>query len=107
MPFPGDERRSMSVDIMETMRMIVTQILLPKVGGGKVGCREYMVFDEKIRAKMLDTDIDEWPQLARRLLKEGNCIGRSMSDAAQELFEKNLISKETFNYIGSRNSDKD
>ena len=102
MPFPGDERRSMAVDIMETMRLSVTQILLPKVGGGKVGCREFMVFDDVSRSRFLDTEIDEWPQLARRLLSERKCIGRSMKDSAQVLFNNGEIAEDTYNYIASR-----
>ena len=102
MPFPGDERRSMAVDIMETMRMIVTQILLPRKGGGKVGCREFMIFEENVRNKFLDTDVDDWPQLARRLLREKLCTGRSMKDSANNLFIKDLITEETYNYISSR-----
>lgn len=105
MPFPGDERRAMAVDIMETMRLSVTQMLLPKIGGGKVGCREYMVFEEKVRNQFLDTEIDEWPQIARRLLAERKCIGSSMKDSAFKLMEQNLISAETYNYIASRTND--
>jgi defect-in-organelle-trafficking protein DotB len=102
MPFPGDERRSMAVDIMETMRLSVTQILLPKVGGGKVGCREYMIFDEKSRNKFLDEEVDEWPQLARRLLEERKCEGSSMKNSAYNLLNQNLISEDTYNYIANR-----
>jgi len=101
-PFPGDERRSIAVDIMESMRMIVTQILLPRIGGGKVGCREYLVFDEDVRSKMLDVDIDEWPQLIRRLLREKLCVGRSMADSAADLFGRNLISEQTFRHYSKR-----
>lgn len=102
MPFPGDERRSMGIDIMETLRMVVTQILVPKVGGGKVGCREYMIFDDKTRSRLLDEEIDNWPQVTRRLLKEGNCIGQSMATSAQKLLEQGLISDTTFRHISKR-----
>ncbi len=106
LPFPSDEKRSMAVDIMEAMRMIVTQVLVPKVGGGKVACREYMIFDSETRSRFLDEDIDEWPQLARRLLREGKAVGRSMSDAAKELHDKNLISDDTHRHLSTR-SDED
>ena len=102
MPFPGDERQSIAIDIMETMRLVVTQTLLPKVGGGKVGCREYMVFDEKTRNTFLDNEVDDWPQLARRLLQEKKAIGSSMSNSASILHDQGLISPDTFKYIVNR-----
>lgn len=104
MPFPGDERRAMAVDIMETMRMVVTQILLPKKGGGKVACREYMIFDQYVRNKMLDSDVDDWPQLARALLQEGKVIGKGMIQSAQELYTKNLIDDNVYKYVTNRDS---
>jgi defect-in-organelle-trafficking protein DotB len=107
MPFPGDERRGMAVDIMESMRMVVTQTLLPKVGGGKVGCREYMIFDEHVRNTMLDQEIDNWPQVARSLLRNRECVGRSMADAALALLDQGLITEETYRFQTKRDPDKE
>jgi defect-in-organelle-trafficking protein DotB len=102
MTFPGNERHSASVDIMETLRMIVTQILLSKVGGGKVACREFMIFDQATRTRFLNEEVDSWPSLARKLLNENLCVGRSMSVAAKELLDDGKISKETYKYINTR-----
>ena len=102
MPFPGDERRAMAVDIMEMMSMVVTQVLLPRQGGGKVACREYMVFSEDVRDRMLREEIDDWPQVARRLLKEGECVGQSMEHGARKLAEKSLITDQTYKYLARR-----
>lgn len=102
MPFPGDERRAMAIDIMEMMSMIVTQVLLPRQGGGKVACREYMVFSEDVRDRMLREEIDHWPQVARRLLKEGECIGQSMEQSARKLAQQSLITEQTYKYLARR-----
>ncbi|MBO9428664.1 ATPase, T2SS/T4P/T4SS family [Sulfitobacter sp. R18_1] len=101
-PFPGDERRAMAIDILEVLRMIVTQILLPREGGGKVACREFMVFDDDTREKVLAAEIDDWPKVIRRLLAEGNCIGQSMADCAIGLHDQGLISKNTLRHITKR-----
>ena len=69
MPFPGDERQSIAIDIMETMRLAVTQILLPKVGGGKVGCRNIWFLTLKPEIYFCE-HVDHWPNIARRLLSE-------------------------------------
>jgi len=102
MPFPDDTRRAMAVDIMESLRMIVTQLLLPKVGGGKVGCREYMVFSRDVREAFLNEDVDRWPRLARRLLAEERALGRTMAQAALELLWKNLIDEKTYERVAAR-----
>lgn len=102
MPFPGDERLGMAIDIMETMRMVVTQTLLDRKGGGKVGCREFMVFTSEVRERMLDTPLEEWPQLARKILRNGECVGRSMFDSAKILLEQGDITEDTFRRIGAK-----
>lgn len=102
-PFPEGSRRAMGVDIMESMRMIVTQLLLPKVGGGKVGCREFMVFSPRVRDRFLnEKDVDSWPRLARRLLVEQFAVGQTMQQAALKLLYNGQISKETYKRVAMR-----
>lgn len=102
MPFPDESRRSMAVDIMESLRMVVTQLLLPRIGGGKVGCREYMVFGREIREAFLKENVDNWPRLARRLLAEERAIGRTMAAAALELLAKGEIDEATYERVAAR-----
>lgn len=102
-PFPESSRRAMGVDIMESLRMIVTQLLLPKKGGGKIGCREFMVFGPKVRDRFLnEKDVDSWPRLARRLLAEQAAIGQTMQEAALKLLYDGLIDKETYKRVASK-----
>jgi defect-in-organelle-trafficking protein DotB len=102
MPFPDDVRRSMGVDIMESLRMVVTQLLLDKVGGGKVACREFMVFGRDIREVFLKEDMDDWPKVSRRLLAEERAIGRTMAKSALNLLAQGLISEETYERTAAR-----
>lgn len=104
-PFPGSERRGIAVDIMESLRMVVTQVLLPRVGGGKVGCREFMIFDEKSRSKLLDIDVDDWPQAVRRMMWAGEADGSPMARSAKHLLESGLIEQRTFDYVAARSHD--
>lgn len=102
-PFPEGSRRAMGVDIMESMRMVVTQLLLPKIGGGKVGCREFMVFSPKVRDRFLnEKDVDSWPRLARRLLAEQAAVGQTMQQAALKLLYDGQISKDTYKRVASK-----
>lgn len=101
-PFPESTRAAMSVDIMESLRMIVTQLLVPKKGGGKVGCREYMIFDEKTRESFLRQSTDIWPQHARKLLASQEAKGRTMTQSAVELLKQGLIDEDTFENLAGK-----
>lgn len=102
MPFPDDVRRSMAVDIMESLRMVVTQLLIPRVGGGKVACREYMVFGRDIREVFLKESMDDWPKVSRRLLAEERAIGKTMAKSALDLLARGLIDESVYERVAAR-----
>lgn len=102
MPFPGDERHAIAIDIMSSLRMIVTQILIPRIGGGKVGCREYMVFDYDTRTKLLEIPVDDWPNATRHMLDEGQVVGRSMASSARILRDEGKIDDKTLQWFEIR-----
>src|SRR5580700_10050999 len=54
--FPSEERQGRAIDIIETIRVVISQRLVPTVDGKRVALREYLVFDEKVRDILLDTD---------------------------------------------------
>jgi Tfp pilus assembly protein, pilus retraction ATPase PilT len=101
MPFPDESRRSIAIDIMESLRVICTQLLLDKRGGGKVGCREYMVFTRDVREELLRNEIDDWPRISRLILAEKRATGQTMADAALKLLEEDLISEETYEMVAA------
>lgn len=101
MPFPDESRRSIAIDIMESLRVICTQLLLDKRGGGKVGCREYMVFTRDVREELLRNSIDDWPRISRLILAEKRATGQTMADAALRLLEEDLITEETYEQVAA------
>jgi defect-in-organelle-trafficking protein DotB len=88
--FEKDERSERAYALMETLRMIVTQALVPKKGGGRVGCREWMIFPDEVREKLLDMDFDDWTNEIQRMIPK---YGQNMTKSATLLFEGNLIEK--------------
>src|SRR5262249_54022314 len=52
--FEPGERNERAFSLMETIRLIVTQTLVPKIGGGRVALREYMAFTEELRETLLN-----------------------------------------------------
>lgn len=97
--FPHEVRDRMSIDLMGALRMIVVQILVPKVGGGKVACREFIVFDPKTRERFLKTKQTAWPLLIQRLLTQSEVVGKTMLKSALELLAAGTITMETFELI--------
>lgn len=88
--FEKEERGERAYALMETLRMIVTQVLVPKVSGGRMGIREWMVFPDDVREKLLDMDIDEWTNEIERMIPR---YGQTMVQTATKAFEAGDISK--------------
>jgi defect in organelle trafficking protein DotB len=88
--FEPSERTERAYALMETIRLIVTQTLVPKIGGGRVALREYMEFTEEIRERMLDMAFDKWPvELINMVPKHG----KTMEKSARNAFNAGLIER--------------
>ena len=94
--FPESVRDQMAIDIMEQLRLICVQQLIPKIGGGRIAIREFMVFGEEVREKFLRENIKKWPSLTRRLFAEKSVIGQSMNEAALKVLMAGLITEEEY-----------
>ena len=94
--FPANERAGRAIDIIETMRVIVWQQLAPTVDGKRVPLREYLVFDENIRDKLINCNLDNITAETRKLL---NQYGQPMQKDIQEKFDKGIISERTYNIL--------
>lgn len=91
--FEPAERTERAFALMETLRMVITQALVPKVGGGRIGLREYLVFEDNVREQLLDMPLDKWTMETQRLLVRH---GRTMEQSANEAFKSGLIDRRTY-----------
>lgn len=94
--YPAEERTGRTIDIIETMRLCIWQKLVPTVDGKRVALREYLVFDEKIRDILLESDLEQVTNNTRRLLRE---FGQTMSVDAKRKLEEGVISERTYHQI--------
>lgn len=92
------EREERAVAMMETLRLIVTQALVPRTGGGRLGVREWMVFPDEVREKLMDMHFTEWPNEIRRMT---NQYGRSMQKSAEKAYEEGLIDRRHYLLLSS------
>ncbi len=102
--YPAEERAGRTIDLIETMRLIISQRLAPTVDGKRVALREYLVFDEKIRDKLLDADPNAITAMVRKMVHEQ---GRTMAADAKEKFDAGLISERVYNVIAEQGKRED
>jgi defect-in-organelle-trafficking protein DotB len=94
--FEPAERSERAYAMMETLRMIVTQVLVPKIGGGRLGLREYMIFDDKVRETLLAAPIERWTAETQRLVKRQ---GQPMEETALKAFKGQIIDRKTYLFL--------
>lgn len=97
--FPADERHGRTIDILETIRLIIWQKLVPTIDGKRVALREYLVFDEKVRDLLLDEPFENVTSATRKLLKE---YGQTMEVDAEKKFKEGIISERVYKQLSIR-----
>jgi len=97
--FPPEERQGRTIDIIETVRLVISQRLVPTVDGKRVALREYLIFDEKIRDILLETDILNITNVVRKLVREH---GRTMEADAHEKFTAGVITDRQYKLISEQ-----
>ncbi len=97
--FEPSERVERAYSLMETLRLIVTQTLVPKIGGGRLGLREWMEFTEEIREELLSLPFESWSTTLMSMVEEH---GQSMEKSAQNGYDAGLIDRRHYlTYIQS------
>jgi len=93
-----DEREERAIAMMETLRLIVTQALAPRIGGGRVGVREWMMFPDQVREKLMDMSFTEWPTEIQRMISQ---YGQTMEKSAEIVFEEGKIDRRHYLLLSS------
>lgn len=102
--FPSDEREGRTIDLIETIRLVISQRLVPTVDGKRVALREYLVFDEKVRDILLETELAHITAKVRQLVKEqGQTIGKD----AKDKFDAGIISERHYRLIAEISNRED
>lgn len=96
--FPAGERHGRTIDIIETLRLVIWQKLVPTVDGKQVALREYLVFTEEIRDRLLDADPDQITSITRKLLNEK---GQTMLTDAKKKLEAGIIAEREYRIIAA------
>lgn len=94
--FPYEERHGRTIDILETIRLVIWQRLVPTLDGKRVALREFLVFNEKVRDFLLESNLEEATANTRKMLRE---YGQTMDVDAKKQFEAGLISERMYKIV--------
>ncbi len=97
--FPHEERLGRTIDIIETARLIVCQRLVPSVDGKRVAIREYLVFNEKVRDKLLDCDPEKVTAVTRQLVETE---GQPLQIDIEQKFREGLITERLYKVLSTQ-----
>ncbi len=104
--FPPEERNGRALDILEMLRVVVWQKLVPTVDDKRVALKEFLVFNEAIRDELVDSPVDQLTAKMHSLLKQ---YGQPMLVDAERKFKEGKISERTLTLLaqGAKRADKD
>ncbi|MBI1301407.1 MAG: ATPase [Alphaproteobacteria bacterium] len=93
-----NEREERAIALVETLRLIVTQALVPRVGGGRCGVREWMKFPDEVREKLMDMHFTKWPNEIQRMIPQ---YGQTLERTAAKFFEEGVIDRRAYLLLSS------
>lgn len=88
--FEPNERNERAGALMETLRMIITQALVPRATGGRIAVREYLIFDDVLREELLEMPQERWSNRVQQVLPDR---GQTMAKAAKVAYEQGQIDR--------------
>lgn len=94
--FNESEKEFRKIDIVESLRMVVSQRLVPSKDGKRIPIKSWFVFSDADRAVLSSKNFNEVPQLIREMVNDNK---RSFIHDAARKYRKELITKETFFHI--------
>lgn len=97
--FSAEERSGRTIDIIETMRLVIWQRLVPATNGQRVALREFLVFDEKIRDQLLAGDPNQITAITRTLLQTR---GQLMQQDVEQKYQAGLITERTYKILSAQ-----
>lgn len=92
--YPQDMQHQARIDVVQPMKLIVAQRLIPTIDGKRTAIREYMVFDQQDKEMLLASK-----NIASAAFKLVNSRGRPMIEDAQNKYRDGIISEEEFKRV--------
>lgn len=97
--FPAHQQQQVLNQLASTLRAVIAQQLLPKIGGGRVAAREIMIHNSAVANLIRHNQISQLYSVIQTSQKSGMI---TMNKAIDKLFKNRLISKDVA-YNSKRN----
>ncbi|MBL4828345.1 MAG: type IV pilus twitching motility protein PilT [Aliivibrio sp.] len=92
--FPGNDKSMVRSMLSESLKAVVAQILLKRIGGGRVACHEIMIANPAIRNLIRE---DKVPQM-NSIIQTGVSSGmQTMEQAANKLLSQGIVDQQEVN----------
>ena len=92
--FPAELQFQAFHDVLATIRLLISQVLVPRCGGGRTCLREWLVVTDTVRRELSGAGPERSTVLAREIL-DRNGDGRSMRVSVHRAFDAGEIDAET------------
>lgn len=100
----SEEKNARAVDIVSSLKMVVSQQLVPATNGKRVALREYVIMNDEIVDFILEAGIENLTASCRKVLE---LHGQSFLQDATKKLEQGLISQKTWKEIAKRSRARD
>lgn len=102
--FPGDRQAQIRVQLSESLRGVISQSLLPKVGGGRVAVQEVMFCNKAIGNLIREGKTFQIPSTMQTGKNQGMV---TYEYAIEQLINRGLISKDTgYEFLGKATAEE-
>lgn len=91
--FPYEERDARMCDLLETIRIIIWQSLLPRPDGRRTAVREFLIFTSEVRDALLAAPSNQMVAKIRELLPK---FGQSILQDVEQKHQAGLITDEAY-----------
>ncbi len=90
--FPPDQQNQIRLQLSLSLRGIITQALLPKIGGGRIAAREILVNTMAVANLIRENKISQIRSFLQTSAKEGM---QTMDSSVRDLYRRGLIERQT------------
>lgn len=91
--FSEHEKNGRAVDIISSLKVVISQRLVPSTDGRRVALREYVIMNEEIVDILLQNGVENLTRSCREVLKR---FGRSFAQDAKIKYDEGRISHTTY-----------
>ena len=94
---PPDQRDGFASEIITALHMVVHQRLIPAKEGGRIGVREFLIYDSSVRSSVLNKPYEKWREIINGIMADADGVyAQRFDQALARLLERDQITKAVY-----------